>query len=100
MNVLDRIKELLQERNWSLYKLSKSSGIPQSTLSNLFNRNNSPSISTLEDICKGFDISLSQFFAQGDESVELTTEQKDMLIQWNGLTIEQKEALVNLMKNM
>ena len=63
MNTLERIKQLLHERRWSVYKLSKLSGVSQSTLSNMFSRNNDPSISTLEDICSAFGITLSQFFA-------------------------------------
>lgn len=35
MDVLARIKQLLDERNWSIYKLSKASGVAQSTLSNI-----------------------------------------------------------------
>lgn len=46
-----------------MYKLAKLSGVSQSTLSNMFSRNNDPSISTLEDICRAFGITLSQFFA-------------------------------------
>lgn len=38
MDVLARIKQLLDERNWSIYKLSKASGVAQSTLSNMFSK--------------------------------------------------------------
>ena len=98
MNTLKRIKELLDERNWSMYKLSKASGVSQSTLSNMFNRNNDPSISTLEDICHGFGITLSQFFANDNELVSLDKEQKEMLEKWSTLSAEQKSALLKLLK--
>lgn len=98
MNALERIKQLLTEREWSVYKLSKLSGVSQSTLSNLFNRNNDPSISTLEDICKAFGITLSQFFAEEGELVALNKEQTEMLEKWSTLTSEQKNALLKLLK--
>ena len=98
MTTLERIKRLLSDRNWSAYKLSKVSGISQSTLSNMFNRNNDPSISTLEDICKAFGITLSQFFADEGELVALNKEQTEMLEKWSVLTSEQKTALLKLLK--
>lgn len=98
MHTLERIRGLLNNRNWSLYKLSKVSGIPQSTLFNMFNRNNDPSISTLEDICRAFGITLSQFFADEGELVALNKEQSEMLEKWSTLTSEQKTALLRLLK--
>ena len=98
MNTLERIRKLLDDRNWSMYKLSKLSGVSQSTLSNMFSRNNDPSISTLEDICKAFGITLSQFFANEGELVVLTKEQSEMLEKWATLSDEQKSALLKLLK--
>jgi len=98
LNTLERIKQLLHERRWSVYKLSKLSGVSQSTLSNMFNRNNDPSISTLEDICSAFGITLSQFFADEGELVALNKEQVEMLEKWSTLSSEQKSALLKLLK--
>ena len=98
MNTLERIKQLLDEREWSMYKLAKISGISQSTLSNMFSRNNDPSIGTLETICKAFGITLSQFFADEGELVSLSKEQSEMLEKWSALSPEQKNALLKLLK--
>jgi len=98
LNTLERIRKLLDDRKWSMYKLSKLSGVSQSTLSNLFARNNDPSISTLEDICKAFGITLSQFFANEGELVVITKEQSEMLEKWSTLSDEQKSALLKLLK--
>lgn len=91
MDTLERIRTLLDERGWTMYKLSKISGVSQSTLSNMFNRNNDPSISTLEEICKGFGLTLSQFFADGSDMVSLDKEQKEMLERWSSLSSDQKK---------
>lgn len=99
MNTLERIKELLVESGWTMYKLSKASGISQSTLSNMFSQNNDPSISTLENICRGFGLNLSQFFASDDDGlVSLDKDQKGMLEKWLTLSSEQKIALIKLLK--
>lgn len=98
MNTLERIKDLLDERKWTMYKLAKMSGVSQSTLSNMFTRNNDPSISTLEDICRAFGITLSHFFADEGELISLTKEQSDMLEKWSTLSSDQKSALLKLLK--
>ncbi|MBQ7114681.1 MAG: helix-turn-helix transcriptional regulator [Clostridia bacterium] len=94
-----RIRQLMEERRWTEYKLAKEANLSQSTIANLFKRNTVPSITTLEAICSGFGITLAQFFAEGD-MVELTREQQEMFRQWAALTDEQKALLSQLIKNM
>ncbi len=101
MDTKQRIRNLMEERQWSEYRLAIASGLSQSTIANIFRRNTTPSVSTLESICSGFGITLAQFFAEG-ELVELTTEQKDMFLAWSTLSKPQKEVLQQLivvMKN-
>jgi len=100
MDILNRIKQLRDERDWSNYRLAKEAHISEGSLNNLFRLNNQPTIPTLEAICTGFDISLSQFFAEGDEAVILNVEQREMLDIWNTLNKEQKAALLELLKKM
>ena len=50
MDVLDRLRRLMYERDWTEYRLAKESGLSQSTISNMFYRNTIPSIPTLEII--------------------------------------------------
>ena len=99
MDTHKRLRQLMNERTWSEYKLAKETGLSQSTISNLFKRNTVPSISTLEIICKGFGITLSQFFCDG-KMIELSAEQKELFDKWVMLTHEQKQLLFHLIKNM
>ena len=99
MDAKARIRELMRERNWTEYRLAIASGLSQSTVANIFNRNTTPSVATLEAICHGFGITLAQFFAEG-EMVELTEEQREMFEVWSSLTREQKEALYHLIRVM
>lgn len=94
MDVLQQISRLRKERGWSYYRLAKEAGIPQSTLSNLYRRENSPAINTLESICKAFGISLAQFFAETDGENTLTDDQKKLLAKWLLLTPHQKEKVM------
>ena len=95
MDAKARIRELMAERKWSEYRLAIASGLSQSTVANIFNRNTTPSVATLESICAGFGITLAQFFAEGD-MVELTEEQKEMFAAWSSLSKDQKDVLRQL----
>lgn len=99
MDVLQRLQQLSKERNWSSYMIAKNCDMPQSTINNIFLRNTTPSIPTLEIICKGFGITLAQFFAEG-EMVELSPELKELFDGWLTLTPEQKEAVTRLVHTM
>ena len=57
-----------------------------------------PTIGTLEDICNGFGITLSQFFSTDGEPMMIDTDQKELLEKWVKLTAEQKKAFLELMK--
>lgn len=97
MDVLARLHELMNSRGWTMYRLAKESGLSQSTIANIYQRNAVPSIDTLERICQGFGITLSQFFAEA-EMVELTPELKEIFESWRPLTPEQKNAALTMMK--
>ncbi|MBQ4312940.1 MAG: helix-turn-helix transcriptional regulator [Clostridia bacterium] len=100
MKVQDKIKQLMYDRGWTDYRLAKESGLSHSTISNMFARNNAPTLPTLEAICDAFGITLCQFFAEGDEPIILTPEQNAMLKKWNTLTETQKKILLDLMNTM
>lgn len=66
MNVDDvhnRIKDMARERGLTSYELAKRSGLVLSSLYNMFERGTMPKLETLEKICNGLDVSLSDFFS-------------------------------------
>lgn len=71
-----RIQELCDEKNWSLYKLAKSSKVPYSSLSNMFLRNTQPTISTLEKLCDGLGITMSMFFSCSETDTYVLSEKE------------------------
>ena len=61
--VRERIAELCEEKHITINKLANISGIMQSTLNNIMSgRNNSTTISTIQKICDGFEITVTDFF--------------------------------------
>lgn len=95
-DVLEKITSLREERGWTTYRLSKLSGIPQSTISTWYRKNLMPPIDKLEIICQTFGITLAEFFNDTDVLVSMTEEEKNMLAQWNLLTPAQRTAVLNI----
>ena len=99
MDILERILEERKKRNWSEYQLAQNSGITQSTISTWYRKHMQPSISSLEKICSGFGITLSEFFSDS-EAVELSSEQIEILKRWDSLDKSQKAVVLDLLDVM
>ena len=76
MDILKRIYELRVDRGWSEYQLAEASEISQSTISSWYRKDMLPSIGSLEKICKGLGITMSQFFDDSNGSGSLTDDQR------------------------
>lgn len=95
-DVLDRIQQLLTFKHWSLYKLAKQSDIPYSSLNNIFNRQTCPTMVTLEKICHGFNISLSEFFSFESNPLRnelLSDDEEELLNTYKELSVQNKKLL-------
>jgi len=100
MDAQDRIRQMMEERGWTDYRLAKKANISHSTVTNMFNRNNAPTLPTLEAVCGAFGITLAQFFADESDMAQLTDEQRTLFARWSSLTERQKSLLLDLMKTM
>lgn len=95
MDVLKRLKDIMEQRGWTEYKLAKESNLSQSTISNMFARNTLPTIPTLEAICKALKISLSEFFLDDKDSTK-----NKVISKYKRLNDEQQELVIKLIDNM
>lgn len=99
-DVLAEITRLRLKRHWTEYELAQYSGLAQSTISTWYRKNQTPTIQTLEKVCAGFGITLSQFFADDEDTVHLTPEQKELLDCWASLTETQQSLFLELFRNI
>ena len=97
VDIQGRIRELMEERSWTEYRLAKEANLSHSTVANMFNRNNAPTFPTLEAICNAFQMTLSQFFCEDGNLIELTDEEKELISRWKQLSAEQRKVLLELM---
>lgn len=98
--IAQRIKELCEKKDLTMYALSKKTGISQSSLSNIMNRGSIPTFLTLGKICDGLKITLAQFFAEGEDRLDLTLEQKKVLDIWDTLSDREKNAVAIYVKGI
>lgn len=99
-DILATITAYREARGWTEYQLAERSGLPQSTISSWYRKNMIPTIPSLEKICAAFGITLSQLFAEGNDSVSLTESQKKLLERWSRLSGEQQAAIFLLIDKM
>lgn len=77
-DVIQHIQDLCRERSWTYYRLAKEADIPYSTLNNMVNRTNIPTIPTLQ----------------------LTEGQQEIITLYNNLSLEKKKILKAYMKGL
>ena len=83
MDAQKRIKQLMEERGWTDYRLAKEANLSHSTITNVFKRNNAPTLPTLEG-----------------EAVEITDEQRELFAKWSTLTEKQKALLLEFISTL
>lgn len=99
MNVVEKIRKLQWERNWTDYKLANESNISQSSLATLYARNTPPKLEMLQSICNAFGITLAQFFLEDEEIEMLNDNEKQMLNLFRRLNATKQKALLQLLKD-
>ena len=97
MDVLERIKNLRDERGWSNYRLKEEAQLPTATISNMFSRQTMPSITTLKAICNAFNMSLSQFFCENEDDIILSDEEICLIQKYQRLTVKEKRIVMILL---
>lgn len=98
-DVLNKIQSEKQKRGWTEYTLAKNSELSQSTISSWYRKDLEPSLASLEKICNGLGITLSQFFSSEEYTNGLSNEQINLLESWEKLSPEQRSALLALINS-
>lgn len=100
IDILGRITDQRISRNWTEYQLAQKSGIPQSTISTWYRKKMLPTLSSLDKICRAFDMTMAQFLSENDGLTEITPDQQELLNKWELLTPAQKNAFLSLMESI
>lgn len=98
VNILTRITYFRELRSWTEYRLAEESGIQQTLISQWHKKELTPSLASIESLCKAFGITLSQFFAEGAATVDLTAEQAILLDSWTALSKNKQLAVLKVIE--
>lgn len=98
-DVLKRIDQERDARGWTDYTLAVNSDLTQSTISTWRSRNLQPNLASIEKICNGLGITLSQFFSEADGKELLNKDQQHILDLWNRLSPSQKAAVAAMLES-
>lgn len=100
MDIHGKITQLRKERGWSLSKLAKEAGIPQTTVYNWFNEKHfTPSRDKIEDLCAAFGISVAVFYSDVDLD-RLTEEELKLLEVFRTLPNKKQAIAIELLKTL
>lgn len=97
MEVGKRIKQLREQKNYTINKLANEAGVSQSYLRDIELENKNPTIEFLSLICKTLNISLKDFF---DDEFETSIMSDPVIQSIYRLTPQQKTALLEFLKTM
>ncbi len=92
--VFERIEELTKKKHLTLYRLAKNAEIPYSSLNNIMHRRTCPTVGTIEKLCKGLNITLSEFFnfeSYPLSDTSLTPDEDELLNKYRNLNNRKKE---------
>lgn len=98
----NKLKNIVDEKEWSFYRLSKESKIAQSTLSDIMTaKNKNPSANTLTKLATALGVSVDEFF---DEDTSDTKLKEKNNINTQSETVEEFDeeirAIARNMKNL
>lgn len=92
MDVLAKITELREKRNWSIYQLAQKAGLSSKALYRWYNGETTPTLKTLEAIAQVLEIPLYELFIDNNAKL-LNEEEINILNKWAKLTPQQKDAV-------
>ena len=100
MDIIEKIKELRDERGWSTNQLALEAELTQSTVSTLLTKASAlPSLDTLTHLCDAFGMTLAQFFLEEEQSELVSVQEKLLIDHYRKLSDDQKKAVLTLLSD-
>lgn len=97
IDIKQRVRYYMDLRKMNNNQLAIAADLNPSVISSLFTRSSEPEITTLASICKGLNVTLSEFFAEGTQYA-LTQKQQEILYLFDQLSYEKQELGILVLK--
>lgn len=80
LSILAReIDKLCKKKKISRYALAKFSGMPDSSIRNMYQKGTNPGFDSLDRMCRGMDMTVADFFHESDAFEDYTADQKELM---------------------
>ncbi len=93
----ERIQDLLVRKGLSKYRLAQRSGLSLICITRYIDGTRTPTITSLQRMCDGFEITLSQFF-EGvgyHKDSKLSDDQNHLLAMWEEMDEKRRESMLS-----
>lgn len=99
-NIGERIRELRNQKGFSQEQLALSANITTTYLGMLERNQKNPTVKIIERICTSLNISLLDFFSDAAPVEPIDTLSEQILCQLNNRTDEEKQLILQTIKNI
>lgn len=100
LNIAERLKNVRETKNISVYKLSQISGISETHIRDLECGKRNPSFDTLSRLAKPLGLSLADMVKENDEVSYLNNEEKELVECFRMLSENKADALLQFLKTL
>lgn len=98
MNIGERITEIRNSKNISIYKLAKLSDVAENHIRAIEKGKNQPTLLTLDKILNSLGVNLSEFFNDTNECLYPNEYERNLLEAIRNLDNEQADAVLKMIK--
>lgn len=98
MNIGERLRNIRNGKGYSIYFLSKQTGISQNHISGIERGLRQPTIDTLERLTEPLGITLAELFNESDDISILSEKERLLIENFRTLPDEKADALFDLCK--
>lgn len=100
LNIAERLKNVRETKNISVYKLSQISGISETHIRDLERGKRNPSFDTLSRLAKPLGLSLADMFKESEDVSYLNNEERELVECFRMLSKSKSEALLQFLKTL
>ena len=92
-----RTKKWMNTYGWTLYQLTKRSGLPESTVRGMFKEGHDARLSTICVLCNTFGVTLSEFFSDHAIIPRDGSTVRTLIMKWGQLNEEQRDVFMKML---
>ena len=100
MDILSKLKTIIDAKGLSINKVTELSGLSENTIYNWYNKGAEPSIHALNAVCGVLGISIASLLSDEFDDKCYTYNEHEFLKRYRALSVKKQELLLQLIKEM